>query len=257
MFFHLTEHVYGAPFRDELIVLDISKDKYYVFDESQTKTLKLVLENNWSIVDGAYCLTADEVNQDTMHDPDLKSVRECIKELQASDILQNKLFSHRYSKIDWAKKASGIEDIDWRLPLKSKARKSFGTIFKCLINLSIVNYVVRFQGLSSLISLINKQHSKHNKLIIPTQEALLEMVEALNHACRLYPSRTKCLEWAATLTYMSLKRGWKLKLNIGAQNYPFLAHAWAETMDGHVIQDNQSLSGSMAIVLSAPSFAKH
>lgn len=123
--------------------------------------------------------------------------------------------------------------------------------FKALVTLTKVHWIIKISGFYRLIKWIQKTGNLKKSFICPTTDQMGELVNTLNRACSLYPKRTKCLEWASTLTLLALQRGWLCTLNIGAQNYPFLSHAWVE-VDGKIIADKQILKNEMAVILKAP-----
>jgi hypothetical protein len=59
---------------------------------------------------------------------------------------------------------------------------------------------------------------------------------AVAMAAALYPGRAACLERSLMLYWWLRRAGVSVQLRMGAQLYPFLAHAWVER-DGRVIND--------------------
>ena len=55
-------------------------------------------------------------------------------------------------------------------------------------------------------------------------------------AAALYPGRAACLERSLVLYWWLRRAGVPVQFRMGAQLYPFLAHAWVER-DGRVIND--------------------
>jgi hypothetical protein len=148
-------------------------------------------------------------------------------------------------------KSAGSGNINWSLPLNAKNISLNFAAIKALATLFQVNFYIKFFGFYHTICLIKKKKKKFQKYITPNNVDLNDMANIVNKACLYYPYRTKCLEWAITYLLLALKRGWKCNLEIGVQNYPFMAHAWVEC-NKKVIMDDQSLRSSLAIILNEP-----
>ena len=97
-----------------------------------------------------------------------------------------------------------------------------------------------------------KKLSQSKKLIVPPQDQSLIIAKALDRACLLYPKRTMCLPFAATLAALHLKNNYKCDFVIGVQNLPFYAHAWVE-VEGVVINDRPELKIKLAPILKISS----
>jgi len=141
--------------------------------------------------------------------------------------------------------------VDWNLPLDDNHIPLNLDILKAFLMLLKINLYIKIQGFYSVIQLIKKTQKSKVNYIIPPKEELNHLARIMNKVCLLYPTRTKCLEWAVTFVLLALKRGWKCNLEIGVQNYPFIAHAWVEC-DGKVIMDSQDLREGLGIILNEP-----
>jgi hypothetical protein len=248
MYFHLSNHIFAAFFKDECIVLDIKKDNYFLLDKEKSNLLQDLLKHPWThLSEESY--TAINSAQDS--DLDLGTMYSFITLLKRNNWIDGNLHEKAYPCIP-DNKATGAEEIDWRLPLKDniKTRLSWA-VLKAFVTLTKVHWMIKISGFYRLINWIQKAGNSKRSFIHPTIDQMEALVNTLNQACLLYPKRTKCLEWASTLTLLSLQRGWLCTLNIGAQNYPFLSHAWAE-VNGTVIADKQILKNEMAVMLKAP-----
>lgn len=246
MYFHLSNHISAAFFKGECIVLDIKKDLYFLFDQQKTDLLQNLLQHEWMPqFDESYTAINAAANLDLIR------MNVFIRLLKANNWLDNRLYENAYPRIP-DNKATGAEEIDWRLPLKETMKRRFSWVtLKALATLTKVHWIIKISGLYRLVNWIQKKGNSKHTFTHPTTEQMDELVNTLNQACLLYPKRTKCLEWASTLTLLSLQRGWLCTLNIGAQNYPFLSHAWAEVNE-IVIADKQILRNEMAVMLKVP-----
>lgn len=240
-YYHLSDHIYVTQFRNELIVLDTKRDKYMICFQEVAELLFDLLERK-------------ELSVSTMpfsKEPDVPT--ECpttIGNLLDNQIIEAKDTSFPFY-IDRKLNSDGVSNVDWSLPLENKKIGINFDVLKALITLIKINFYIKVRGFYSTIRLI-KQSRKHNVFyIIPSREQLQDLATTVNKACLIYPTRTKCLEWAMTFVLLALKRGWKCNLEVGVQNYPFMAHAWVEC-EGQVVMDSQDLREGLGIILNEP-----
>ena len=233
MYYYLSDHIYIAGFRDEIILLDTKKDKYSIF----SGPISLLLSQS--------------VNIDTSHtDKFLRHQSSYFQKLIDDNILTRKKVPYPFY-IDRKIHSNGVSNVDWSLPLGLKKVPLSLQVYEALIVLIKVNFHIKFRGFYRTIQLIKKSRKSKLNYIIPQEENLKELAEIVNKACLIYPTRTKCLEWAMTYVLLALKRQWRCNLEIGVQNYPFLAHAWVEC-DGKVILDSPDLRKGLALILNEP-----
>lgn len=64
---------------------------------------------------------------------------------------------------------------------------------------------------------------------------------ALNHACVWYPKRVLCLQRSAVFTCLLRDCGVSAQMVMGAQKFPFKAHAWTE-VNGHAINERRDVA---------------
>lgn len=231
MYYGFCDHIYVTQFRTELILLDLKRDKYTVclpqFSELLINLLKV------RHLDNVRLLQNSSVQQLTKH-----------------QILKQRETPYPFY-IDHKPNSLGVANADWRLPLE-KAEISFDVqVLKALIVLIKVNFYIKFRGFYATIQLIKKSYNNQQNYRIPKEQELKSLADIVNKACLVYPTRTKCLEWAITYVLLALKRKWRCNLKIGVQNYPFIAHAWVEC-DEKVVMDSQDLRKGLAIILNEP-----
>lgn len=234
MYFHLANHLYFSFFREEGILLDLKMDKYFILSPEQAQNLATILNPSF-------------INEQNKYIPIERSIMSFATELKKAGVLVEHTLPYPFL-ID--KKITGVSNIDWQLPLNGLDTQPFPPLIKeAFWNLIKVHMILKCRGFYQLIKIIRKRYSPY--AISPPKHELQQIIEALNHACLFYPIRTKCLEWAATLTLIALKRDWKCNLVIGVQNRPFLAHAWAEN-EASVIADDPTLQDSLSLILREP-----
>lgn len=227
-YYSLCEHIYITQFRDQLILLDTKKDKYTIYSQSFADILLKVVHNN----------KLTESDRDTLQRLINAKIIQC----------QNTPYSF-YT--DCKVGSVGVSNIDWRLPLNEQKVSLGLPVVIALLRLIQVNSYIKFFGFHKVIQLIKRACKKDVDYIIPRDEELKQLTSIINKACLIYPSRTKCLEWAMTYVLLALQKGWKCNLEIGVQNYPFMAHAWVEC-NGKVVMDSQDLREGLGIILNEP-----
>lgn len=242
MNYHLNDHIYITQFREELILLDAKKDKYTICFKQFSELLLGILGASNS----QEKLLAKSSFDTAYSSQELVT----IQHLLDNGILEKDTFPYPFT-IDQKPYSEGVENVDWRLPLENKKIRINIHVLRAFYTLIKVNTYIKFKGLYPAIQLIKKSRDPQYTYIIPQEEELRELANVVNKACLMYPTRTKCLEWAMTFVLLALKRKWKCNLEIGVQNYPFMAHAWVEC-DGNVVMDSQDLREGLGIILNEP-----
>ena len=238
----LCKHIYLTQFRDELILLDLRRDQYLILSRELSDLLMNLLEEKQSGSDDGQKLDSSTHFSTANLDN--------IQKLIADKIIEEKNTPFPFH-IDQKITSDGVSNVDWRLPLENKKVRLNMRVLKAISTLLQVNFYIKVRGFYSTIQLIKKSRKNQSNYIIPTMEDLRNLANIVNKACLIYPTRTKCLEWAMTFVLLALKRKWKCNLEIGVQNYPFMAHAWVEC-DGKVVMDEQDLRKGLAIILNEP-----
>lgn len=216
-------------FQSDLILLDLKKDKYHVIEKELASKL----------ID---CLS-QPVDKDR---PFSKELSDALHKFQRLKIL-----SHSVSKtpevIPQKNNLPGA-NVDWRIERHSLDTKlPLRLKFKALGSLIWVYMLLYCFGFYRLILWVQKKKSRRPLSKSPYYD-VTTLSHALNQACFYFPIRVKCLEWATAYTLLALRYGWECTLNIGVQNQPFSAHAWAE-VGGSVIADNPLMSKHLPVIL--------
>ena len=76
---------------------------------------------------------------------------------------------------------------------------------------------------------------------------LEELCTAIDKACIWYPKVVLCLQRSAATARFLKKHGIPAQLVIGAQQFPFRAHAWVE-LDGRVVNDKPYMAEMYAVL---------
>lgn len=67
-------------------------------------------------------------------------------------------------------------------------------------------------------------------------DLVYRVCSAVNYACACYPRRALCLQRSVVTTCLLRSRGIPAQLVMGAQRFPFKAHAWVE-VDGRAVNE--------------------
>jgi hypothetical protein len=251
--YHLQDHIYLTQFQEDFIILDTKQDNYTICFKQVSEVLIDLLECKSNPLPSDFKAREKANSQQISSFSDLQTSIE-------DQVIINKLIDNKIIEkndeiypfyIDRKPHCNGISNVEWRLPLASKKMSFSVQVLKALSTLLKVNFNIKIRGLYSTIWLIKKFRKNLVNCVIPQDEDLKNLAYIVNKACIIYPTRTKCLEWAMTFVLLALERGWKCNLEIGVQNYPFLAHAWVEC-DGKVVMDSPDLRDGLAIILSEP-----
>lgn len=244
MFFHTPEHIYLTYLNDQLVVLDLRKDQYMFLSKKLSDLLCLALKNEFTLIDEKYflCHSQERLPED---------FNDYINALRERQLLCTKDYDFPYSHpLQKDKMSKGMENLDWRMPAGELDRKvSPILMLEAYLNLIMVYTLIKFFGFYGLIRSIKKRRKSHP--VRKTGECFTPLVTALNKACFYFPVKTKCLEWAAALTFMGLRRGWECNIEIGVQSPPFAAHAWVSA-NNEIIADVQDLPKNLSVILSEP-----
>lgn len=227
-YYSLCGHIYITQFRDQVILLDTKKDKYVICSQNLSDILLKVVHSKELI----------------------ESDRDTLQTLINAKILQCQNTPYPFYA-DCKVGSVGVSSIDWRLPLNEQKVSLGPPVIIALLRLIQINFYIKFFGFHKAVQLIKRARKKNANYIIPRDEELKQLTSMVNKACLIYPSRTKCLEWAMTYVLLALQKGWKCNLEIGVQNYPFMAHAWVEC-NGKVVMDSQDLREGLGIILNEP-----
>lgn len=251
MFFHVAKDVYLTYYNDEIIVLDLQKDRYLILQKDMANVVDFALKYEFQSSENRYIPIYPQFKR-----PVPNNFYESIEALREMGIIE----SHNYvpsASLTLEKKffSAGVENIDWRM--------AYGDLYIKVPKILLleayyfrikVEALLKLRGFAKLIGAIQKAGNRRSLKVINAQEYHM-LTTALNRACFYYPVKTKCLEWAATLALLALKRGWQCNFVIGVQNMPFMAHAWVEA-NGMVVADTQNLPADLSVILAEP-FGKH
>ncbi|HJK86900.1 MAG TPA: lasso peptide biosynthesis B2 protein [Candidatus Megaira endosymbiont of Nemacystus decipiens] len=247
MYFQVSDNIRLVSFRNTIILLDLVKNDYLVLPDDSSSQLRLILnsEMGFSHSEGTYVCSDIEVDC-----PDQISE---LLELFLKNGYLVKTNSPPSDLIDLSpNNKTGAKNIDWKIHFDDLEYRcsavDFVLAYLELIKVCFVSYFCTFKR---LVNITNLDSCEKPVCCAPDKQSENELANALNIACLYFPFRIKCLEWAVTYVRLSHKRMWRCSLQIGVQNMPFMAHAWAKTANG-VVLDDQKLTESLAIIVNEP-----
>jgi hypothetical protein len=191
-------HVRSVVHGDRTVLLDLRRERYYSLDEVGTRVWEL-------LGDGADVQTIATRIGEEFDAP----VEQIATDIQA---LLRRLAD------------------DWRVivpvPSPMPAREPSG--IACALTLVAATLALRVLGLRRSLAFAGRLGRRARPVAEPTPELLANVTRKVDTAAAFFPGRALCLEQSLAL-YACLRRsGILAEIRIGAQPYPFAAHAWVE-----------------------------
>jgi|GEM_PF-1253329 len=247
IYFSLVDSLYAAEYEKTIIMLDRVNDKYLSLIDQAVLCLKIILNNSFK---------RDEFGNYHMQsgDNDSEELNYWIAYFQENQFITVSTAPNKNHIAASPLQKGGLCNYQW--DLKSSwnpfAVASAVQIFWALQTLIKVHWVIKRSGINGLFDVINKNSPPHTTLIFPEVDALAQLAATVDAATLLYPKKTFCLAWSATLVLLALKKRWDVSLVIGVQANPFYAHAWAQTSDGTVIHDDAQVAQVLSKIVTTP-----
>lgn len=246
MYFCLAPGIYAGRYENDIIILDSIRDKYLSITDVSAEVFVLLLKSEFQLIGDLY-LPIDSL--DEQYDSAFAS--SCIKELIIQGFFNEVTTLEKPNNLPSPRVQGGLSGYRW--DTKNSAASFAPTpkrdIFNALVTLIRVQYLVK-KGIGPVINSV-KSFSKSADFVIPTEKEIQQLSDAVDIACSFYVKKVFCLSWAATFALLALKKRWKCNFVIGAQSYPFYAHAWVE-IDDKVINDAQQVQDYLTILVKEP-----
>lgn len=210
--FRRAEGVLATRQGEELVLLDTRGERYY--------TLNDVGAVAWDVLaEPATCAGIVEGIRREFDEPDAPHVAAISADVAR---LLEQLLAARLVAIDpsWA----------------NMTRLAPPSIAATMLRLALLKASLGAFGFARTMRWIRRD-AERAPLLPDVDDALVARCEyAVAMAAALYPGRAACLERSLVLYWWLRRAGVVVQLRMGAQLYPFLAHAWVER-DGRVIND--------------------
>jgi hypothetical protein len=114
---------------------------------------------------------------------------------------------------------------------------------KALFGLFAYDVLTTFRPFRALYASAKKYQTVVKSADQPTIDRICS---AVNYACAWYPKQARCLQRSFVTTRMLRKHGIPAQMLLGAQKFPFKAHAWVE-VNGRVINENSDVRSTYAV----------
>ncbi len=186
--YHLMPNIFGARFSGQLIVLDVTCDRYVVLSHAQSAAVAphLGLDSNSFETDTTQSTTVLQ-----------KLIDAHLITAQAFLAIDPKLNS-----VSPSPQTGGMSANGWKLADNAfEHRPAWSRIAKAVICLRAMHKQAANHGLMGILKFCT-QTIGQTELRFGLAEDYAPLVNALNWACLFYPKPTKCLEWSATLTVL-------------------------------------------------------
>ncbi len=192
------QHVRSVVHGDRTILLDLRRERYYSLDEVGTRVWALLGEG--ADVPGIVARLAEEFDAPaTQIETDVRALLAKLAD-------------------DWGVIIS--------VPTAVSPREPSG--WSCAITLVAVTFALRVLGLRRSLQLAERAGRRAPRVEDPSATFFENVVHKVDTAAAFFPGRALCLEQSLTLFLCLRRAGIRAELRIGAQPYPFAAHAWIE-----------------------------
>ena len=245
--FSLAPSIFAAHFDEAVIILDVQNDQYLNLVESAAQFLDKICSEEF--------IFENELYQTAVPSEDPESLNDWIIEFQEKGFITPSEGSDRKKVEPPPIKGGGLCEYKWdtKPSWKPFAQVSIVELVRAFIQLASVSRIIKRGGIKGILETIKAVSQKGTSHHIPEPEDIQKLVNALDAATVLYPTKTFCLGWASTFVLLALKKKWRCNLAIGVQTNPFYAHAWAE-ISTKVIHDDPEIAQVLSIILREPHF---
>lgn len=191
-------HVRSAVHGDRTVVLDLRRERYHSFDEVGTRV--------WALLgDGADVPTVIARLTEEFDAP---------ADRIAADV---DVFLRRLA-----------EEMQVIVPVVPPLPPTEPSGFTCALTLVAVTAMLRVVGLRRSLAMVEWLGRRACGTAEPPAALFVSVAAKVAMAAAFFPGRTLCLEQSMALYLCLRRRGIPVDLRIGAQPYPFAAHAWVE-----------------------------
>ncbi|MDZ5762840.1 Transglutaminase-like superfamily domain protein [Candidatus Cyrtobacter comes] len=254
LFFEWTPYVYGAFYRDSIVMLKVDTNKYLALDPDTSKYMRFILNTAFSFDGNVYSaegvvnspIKEDNTSWETDNTIIFSKLNDCINTFLKEGLIEIASSELRKNRVAVPKQNTGLAVQEW-FPKSHGVPLDKVLMMKGLYYLYKAHSAIKRHNIEGIVQLLQKfsykaqpgHHSmEHSKL----------MSRAMDQACTFYPRKTLCLPYAAALTIMHFAHGYDCDFIIGVQSIPFHSHAWVE-VNNNVLTDNEELKEKMAYIL--------
>ena len=247
LYFSLAPFIHAARFEKSIIILNSKTDQYISLIDEAASCFQYVVSHGFYKTEAEEYICADQSN--TIH----MSVEELTSWINYFLDNQYIVLGTQLTLLPSPLKDGGLIDYAWDMKQAWHpfSQASTFSIVEAFFMLKWVHKSMKNNGVKEIFDLINT-NSQKKKLTDPSAEDIQKLSAAVDAASIVYWNKTFCFAWATTYVLLALKRGWDVRLAIGVQTNPFYAHAWAESLEVKVINDNPVVAEVLSIICTAP-----
>lgn len=207
-----------AVYLNDLIILDVEKDKFYLIEDVN--------------VNNKFYYLISKLKDEFPFIYDLKFMRDI--NFLNKDNLQGDFLEER-----WFLPKFNIQEPLNRIKFIHKFSIVF-LVLKC-------NFIIRKKGMFGIVNNINnmKRRSVVNKL---SESDLKSVINYLSDCFIVNNIKSNCISYSFCLTLILLKMGVNCKFIIGVRTRPFYSHAWVE-INNIVINDDKDIRKKLSVIL--------
>jgi hypothetical protein len=241
MFCVIPNYIHAISYNNQVIILDMHKDKYYFLKPEIISDIMLGLANEFT--------SLHEINSAKLSYKTSKNLNMLITlgiiRMEKARPLSHKPF------LNEIKFSKGSTQLNWYMGNNSIQNKS-----NVSINFLILKSVCYFAYLTFKIKILSLHNAIRYVVNYSTKKAsanshnIEDVIRAVNKASLLFPLKSKCLLWSLVTTIMLRHNNITAQFNIGVQNMPFMAHAWVEVED-KIIADSHEIPKAMAVIFNS------
>lgn len=125
-------------------------------------------------------------------------------------------------------------------PRAAPASSSFSppSLLESSLSLLVVIAALRLFGFTRTLRAIERLTRREAWRETVDRALMMATVRVIATVAALYPGRALCLEQSLTLYFCFRRRGVRVQMRLGAQPFPFEAHAWIE-YDGEPLSEDR------------------
>jgi hypothetical protein len=118
-------------------------------------------------------------------------------------------------------------------------------VVKCVLLLATCDVALRLLGFARTMRMAHALAGKREAEI--SDQLIRQTLKNIIVATAFYPGRSKCLEQTVASFVLLRRRGARVRIRLGVQPYPFVAHAWLE-MNGQPLTESTETVARFALL---------
>jgi hypothetical protein len=111
------------------------------------------------------------------------------------------------------------------------------SFLQALVGLAVFDLILMLGKFRAVHRIVRRWNVAHKDI---SEGAVDRVIKAVNVACMLYPKQALCLQRSCVSVCLLRNQGVQADLVLGAQQFPFQAHAWVE-VDGQAVNERSNV----------------